>query len=135
MIYMSISGPGSGPDIARAQDSNDYAGKVVRLREDGTIPMDNPFTGRAGYKPAIYTMGHRNGHGLAVNPETDEVWETEQGPNGGDKVNVLHAGSNYGWPLVRYAGDYFGLRISSKPRWQVWKILSLYGCPRSASRG
>jgi glucose/arabinose dehydrogenase len=115
MLYMTISGPGGGPDVSRAQDPNDYAGKVVRLREDGTVPSDNPFFRRAGYKPAIYTMGHRNGHGLAVNPETGELWETEQGPSGGDELNILGAGKNYGWPVVSYGRDYFGPRISGKP--------------------
>lgn len=114
MLYMSISAPGS-PKVRRAQDPNDYGGKVVRLRDDGSIPADNPFVRRAGYKPAIYTMGHRNGHGLAVNPETSEIWETEQGPSGGDELNVLHAGHNYGWPLVSYGRDYWGPRISPEP--------------------
>jgi glucose/arabinose dehydrogenase len=114
MIYMSISAPGS-PDVDRAQDPNDYAGKVVRLRDDGTIPSDNPFVNRLGYKPAIYTLGHRNGHGLAVNPETGEIWQTEQGPSGGDELNVLRAGRNYGWPLVSYGRDYSGRAISSRP--------------------
>jgi glucose/arabinose dehydrogenase len=112
---MSISGPGSGPNVWRAQKPDDYAGKIVRIREDGTIPPDNPFAGRAGYKPGMYTLGHRNGHGLAVNPETGEVWETEQGPNGGDEMNVIHKGRNYGWPLTSYGRDYFGHRISERP--------------------
>jgi glucose/arabinose dehydrogenase len=115
MIYMSISGPGGGPNTGRAQDPNDYAGKVVRLRDDGTVPSDDPFFGRDGYKPAIYTMGHRNGHGLAVNPETGDLWETEQGPSGGDELNILGAGKNYGWPIVSYGRDYLGSRISDKP--------------------
>lgn len=114
MIYMSISAPGS-PDIKRSQDPGDYAGKIVRLRDDGTIPGDNPFVGRAGHKPAIYTLGHRNGHGLAVNPETGEIWESEQGPSGGDELNVLRAGRNYGWPLVSFGRDYWGSRISTRP--------------------
>lgn len=115
MIYMSISGPGSGPDVGRAQKPDDYAGKVVRLHEDGSIPRDNPFVRRAGYKPAIYTLGHRNGHGLAVNPETGDIWETEQGPSGGDEMNIIRRGANYGWPLVSYGRDYFGHRISARP--------------------
>ena len=115
LLYMSISGPGSGPDIKRAQDPGDYAGKIVRLRDDGGIPRDNPFVGRAGYKPGIYTLGHRNGHGLAVNPETGDLWETEQGPSGGDEINIIRRGRNYGWPLVSYGRDYFGHRISSRP--------------------
>jgi glucose/arabinose dehydrogenase len=111
---MSISAPGS-PKSGRAQDPSDYAGKMVRLRDDGTIPENNPFRGRAGYKPAIFTLGHRNGHGLAVNPETGEIWQTEQGPSGGDELNVLHAGKNYGWPLVSYGRDYLGPAISPRP--------------------
>jgi glucose/arabinose dehydrogenase len=113
-LYMSISAPGS-PTIRRAQNPNDYAGKTVRLCDEGGIPDDNPFVGRAGVKPAIFTTGHRNGHGLAVNPETDEIWETEQGPSGGDEINVLRAGRNYGWPIVSYGRDYWGAPISPHP--------------------
>jgi aldose sugar dehydrogenase len=114
MMYVSISAPGS-PQVRRAQDPNDYAGKIVRLRDDGTVPPDNPFVGRAGYKPGIYTMGHRNGHGLAANPETGEMWETEQGPSGGDEVNILRPGHNYGWPVVSFGRDYWGPKISRHP--------------------
>jgi aldose sugar dehydrogenase len=114
MLYMSISGPGS-ESVKRAQKSNDYAGKTVRLREDGSIPEDNPFVGRSGFKAGIFTLGHRNGHGLAANPETGDIWETEQGPNGGDEINVLRAGRNYGWPVVSYGRDYWGMRISPHP--------------------
>ena len=115
MIYLSISGPGSGPDVGRAQDPADYAGKIVRLRDDGTIPGDNPFVHHAGYKAGIFTLGHRNGHGLAVNPDTGELWQTEQGPSGGDEINVLAPGRNYGWPVVSYGRDYWGHRISPRP--------------------
>jgi aldose sugar dehydrogenase len=114
MIYMSISAPGS-PDVQRSQDPGDYAGKIVRLRDDGTVPGDNPFVRRTGYKPGIFTMGHRNGHGLAVNPETGQVWQSEQGPSGGDELNVLGAGRNYGWPVVSFGRDYSGSRISKTP--------------------
>ncbi len=114
MLYMSISAPGS-PSVQRSQDPNDYAGKTVRLRDDGSIPDDNPFVGRAKFKPGIFTSGHRNGHGLAVNPETGDLWETEQGPSGGDEINVLRSGCNYGWPLVSYGRDYWGAPISAHP--------------------
>jgi glucose/arabinose dehydrogenase len=114
MLYMSISAPGS-PKVQRSQDPNDYAGKTVRLHDDGSIPEDNPFVGRAGFQPGIFTMGHRNGHGLAVNPETGELWETEQGPSGGDEMNILRAGRNYGWPVVSYGRDYWGDRVSAHP--------------------
>ena len=91
MMYDLDQRTGS-PQVRRAQDPNDYAGKIVRLRDDGTFPSDNPFVERVGYKPGIYTMGHRNGHGLAANPETGEMWETEQGPSGGDEVDILRPG-------------------------------------------
>lgn len=114
MIYMTISAPGS-PKVQRSQDPGDYAGKVVRLRDDGSVPSDDPFVGRDGYKPAIFTMGHRNGHALAVNPETGEIWATEQGPSGGDELNILHGGRNYGWPFVSFGRDYWGARLSTHP--------------------
>jgi glucose/arabinose dehydrogenase len=114
-LLMTISAPGIGPGIVRSQDPMDYAGKVVRLNDDGTIPSDNPFVGREGYLPGIYTLGHRNGHGLAFNPGTGELWGTEQGPNGGDEVNILKAGKNYGWPLVSNGRDYLGPKISPNP--------------------
>jgi glucose/arabinose dehydrogenase len=103
MLYMTISAPGTGPQVVRSQDPNDYAGKTVRLRDDGSIPPDNPFVGKAGYKPGIFTVGHRNGHSFVVNPETGELWATEQGPDGGDEINIIKAGKNYGWPDVSYA--------------------------------
>ena len=84
----------------RAQDLGDLGGKVVRLRDDGTVPPDNPFVGRAGARPEIFSWGHRNPQGLAVHPETGKIWEVEHGPRGGDELNILKAGANYGWPLA-----------------------------------
>ncbi len=115
MLYMSISASGTGPDVLRSADPNDYAGKTIRLRDDGTIPPDNPFVGRPGYKPAIYTTGHRNGHSMQLNPETGEFWVTEQGPNGGDEINMLKPGADYGWPFVNHGRNYMGPRISESP--------------------
>ena len=114
MLYMTISAPGS-PKVQRSQNPDDYAGKVVRLRDDGSVPDDDPYVHRAGYKPAIFTMGHRNGHALAVNPETGDIWATEQGPSGGDELNILRSGRNYGWPFVSYGRDYWGERLSDRP--------------------
>jgi glucose/arabinose dehydrogenase len=116
MVYMSV-GIGDPPNAARAQDPNDLAGKVLRLRDDGTVPPDNPFVGKQGYRPEIYTMGHRNVLGLVVHPQTGDVWECEAGPNGGDEINVLHAGKNYGWPVVSFGRFYLGPRVTEKP-WQ-----------------
>jgi aldose sugar dehydrogenase len=114
MIYMTV-GIGDPPAAARAQDPNDLAGKVLRLRDDGTVPPDNPFVGRPGYRPEIYTMGHRNALGLAVQPDTGAIWECEDGPNGGDEINVLQPGKNYGWPVVSFGRFYLGPRVSEKP--------------------
>jgi glucose/arabinose dehydrogenase len=116
MVYMTV-GVGDPPGAARAQDPNDLAGKVLRLRDDGTVPPDNPFVGRSGYRPEIFTMGHRNALGLAVQPDTGAIWECEDGPNGGDEVNVLQAGKNYGWPVVSFGRFYLGPRVTEKP-WQ-----------------
>ena len=116
MVYMTV-GVGDLPAAARAQDPNDLAGKVLRLRDDGTVPPDNPFVGRPGYRPEIYTMGHRNALGLAVQPDTGAIWECEDGPNGGDEINVLLPGKNYGWPIVSFGRFYLGPRVTEKP-WQ-----------------
>jgi aldose sugar dehydrogenase len=116
MVYMSI-GIADPPNAARAQDPNDLAGKVLRLKDDGTVPSDNPFVGRSGYRPEIFTMGHRNPLGLMVHPDTGAVWEDEDGPNGGDEVNILLPGRNYGWPVVSNGRFYAGPRVTEKP-WQ-----------------
>jgi glucose/arabinose dehydrogenase len=115
MLYMTISASGTGPDVFRSADPNDYAGKTVRLRDDGTVPPDNPFAGKPGYKPGIYTLGHRNGHSMSLNPETGEFWVTEQGPNGGDEINILKPGADYGWPQTSHGRNYMGPRISESP--------------------
>jgi glucose/arabinose dehydrogenase len=91
-----------------SQDPNSQAGKVLRLNDDGSVPKDNPFVGRAGYKPEVYTLGHRSSLGLAVHPLTGEMWLNENGPNGGDEINILKPGKNYGWPLVSYGRSYQG---------------------------
>jgi glucose/arabinose dehydrogenase len=91
-----------------AQDPTVLAGKVLRLRDDGTVPKDNPFVGKEGYRPEIYTLGHRSSMGLTVHPVTQEVWLSEMGPNGGDEINVLKPGRNYGWPLVSLGRTYPG---------------------------
>jgi glucose/arabinose dehydrogenase len=93
-----------------AQDPNTHRGKVLRLNDDGTAPRDNPFAGRPGYRPEIYSLGHRNQIGLAINPVTGDVWANENGPQGGDEINVILQGRNYGWPLVSFGRDYPGPR-------------------------
>src|SRR5690606_19000284 len=83
-------------------------GKVLRFRDDGSMPDDNPFVGREGYLPEIYTLGHRNSLGLTVHPRSGEIWQSENGPNGGDEINVIEAGRNYGWPIVSLGRTYPG---------------------------
>jgi glucose/arabinose dehydrogenase len=112
-LFMTTGGGGG----TGAQDPNSHAGKVLRLRDDGGVPMDNPFVGRAGYRPEVYTLGHRNSLGLAVQPSTGDIWQNENGPNGGDKINILKPGKNYGWPLVSYGRTYPGPKQSEVP----WK--------------
>jgi glucose/arabinose dehydrogenase len=98
---------GDGFDYkAAAQDLGSDLGKIVRLTRDGAAPADNPFVGRADARPEIWTYGHRNPQGLTRDPVTGDVWEHEHGPRGGDEINKLHAGANYGWPLVTHGIDY-----------------------------
>jgi glucose/arabinose dehydrogenase len=98
---------GDGYDYkAAAQDMGSHLGKILRLTQDGAAPADNPFVGQDGKRPEIWTSGHRNPQGLARDPATGEVWEHEHGPRGGDEVNRLRAGANYGWPLVTHGIDY-----------------------------
>jgi glucose/arabinose dehydrogenase len=92
----------------KAQDLSNHVGKTLRINDDGSVPRDNPFVGRAGARPEIYTYGHRNGYGLAFNPETGVLWQAEIGPMGGDEVNILVPGHNYGWPLVSMGRNYTG---------------------------
>ena len=99
----------------KAQDLSNDVGKVLRLRDDGSIPPDNPFVGRTGAKPEIYTYGHRNTYGLAFHPETGALWQAEIGPMGGDEVNILVPGKNYGWPLVSMGRNYTGTLVSDEP--------------------
>jgi glucose/arabinose dehydrogenase len=91
-----------------AQDPASHSGKILRLNDDGTVPEDNPFVGKAGYRPEIYALGLRNPLGLIVHPKTGELWEADHGPQGGDEVNIVRAGRNYGWPVISYGRAYSG---------------------------
>lgn len=104
-IYMTIGDRG---DMERAQDPGDHAGKTLRLTSDGGVPPDNPFTRRMDALPEVYTIGNRNAQGMTVHPETGEIWQHEHGPRGGDEVNIIEPGANYGWPEVTYGRAYSG---------------------------
>lgn len=103
-LLLAIGDRGAEP--SRAQDPKDHAGKVLRLNADGSVPADNPFVGRADAHPEIYSLGHRNIQGLVVAPGTDQAWSTEHGERGGDELNLIRAGQNYGWPIVTRAREY-----------------------------
>jgi glucose/arabinose dehydrogenase len=109
LLYVTC---GERYQMQRAQNLADLGGKVVRLRDDGTVPPDNPFVGREGARPEIFTYGHRNPQGMAMHPGTGRIWLVEHGPRGGDELNLLKAGANYGWPRATHGIDYSGSTIS-----------------------
>ena len=112
-IYMTVGMPTRHMigDADDAQNPRNHAGKVLRLNDDGTAPSDNPFVEQAEYRPEIYALGIRNALGLFVHPDTGQIWETENGPMGGDEINIIEAGRNYGWPVVSYGRDYSGNQL------------------------
>jgi glucose/arabinose dehydrogenase len=100
-----------------AQDLSHHHGKILRLNEDGSVPADNPFVGRPNVRPEIWTYGNRNPQGLALNPSTGDLWETEHGPQGGDELNLIRPGLNYGWPVITYGVNYrVGTEIGGRVR-------------------
>jgi glucose/arabinose dehydrogenase len=107
MLYMT-TGASNGN---AAQEPGSLRGKILRLRDDGTPAPGNPFEGKTGYRPEIFTMGHRNSLGLALNPVTGDIWNNENGPYGGDEINIIKAGANYGWPKVSFGREYSGPKI------------------------
>jgi glucose/arabinose dehydrogenase len=108
-LFLSMGDHGNFPK--EAQNLGNHIGKIVRVRPDGSAPPDNPFVGRQGAKPEIWSYGHRNAQGLARHPQTGQLWEHEHGPRGGDEVNLIQKGKNYGWPVIGYGIDYSGLKI------------------------
>ena len=117
------------------QDPMNDAGKILRLNDDGTIPKDNPFVGKAGYRPEIYSIGHRTVLGLGFHPTTGALWETENGPQGGDEVNIIQAGKNYGWPLVTYGHDYDGTPLNERPIPQGMVLPMVFWVPSITTSG
>ena len=135
-LFMSIGGATVfGQSDKHAQDPSFYSGKIIRLRDDGSVPADNPFVGRAGYKPEIYSLGHRNVLGLFVHPETGELWASENGPLGGDEINIIRAGKNYGWPLVTYGRQYQGPRVSDRTQMEGMEDPLVFWVPSIAPSG
>lgn len=107
-LYISL---GENNQRPTAQDLDKLQGKVVRLKADGSVPPDNPFVGQAGARPEIWSYGHRNPQGMALNPWSGQIWENEHGPRGGDEINLVQRGKNYGWPLATHGINYSGQPI------------------------
>ena len=102
-LYITLGDRG---EMERAQRPGDHAGSVIRIHDDGGVPGDNPFVGKQGWRPEKYTLGNRNLQGAALHPQTGVLWTHEHGPQGGDEVNVIRAGANYGWPVITYGVQY-----------------------------
>lgn len=109
-LFFSIGERGTKEN---AQNFNNHSGKIHRINADGSIPNDNPFIGKRNVKPEIWTLGNRNPQGLAFNPFTGELWAHEHGPKGGDEVNIIKKGANYGWPIITYGINYNGSIITN----------------------
>ena len=108
-VYLTLGDRG---EMQRAQQPDDHAGSVIRLHDDGRVPKDNPFAGKAGWKPEKFTLGNRNMQGAALHPRTGALWTHEHGPQGGDEINIIRPGVNYGWPVITYGVNYgWGTKI------------------------
>ena len=130
-VYMSTGGRVGDA----AQDPKSLRGKVLRLEDDGSVPADNPFLNHLNYRPEIYTLGHRNTLGLMLHPETGEMWQHENGPNGGDEINILLPGRNYGWPIVSFGRNYSGDRVTEHPTREGLESPLLVWLPAIAASG
>ncbi len=119
----------------QAQNLGNHLGKLIRIRPDGSVPPDNPFVGRAGAKPEIWSYGHRNAQGLALHPATGKPWEHEHGPRGGDEVNIIEKGRNYGWPVIGFGIDYNGAKIHEGTRKDGMEQPVWYWVPSIAPSG
>ncbi len=131
-VYMSTGGRVGDA----AQDPMSLRGKVLRLEDDGSVPADNPFLNRPkSHRPEIYTLGHRNTLGLMLHPETGEIWQHENGPNGGDEINILLPGRNYGWPIISFGRNYSGDRVTEHPTREGLESPLLVWLPAIAASG
>jgi len=117
------------------QDLSKHIGKVVRIERDGSVPADNPFVGRQGVLPEVFSYGHRNIQGAALHPVTGELWTHEHGPRGGDEVNITRAGLNYGWPVITYGREYHGPSIGEGTKKEGMEQPLHYWVPSIAPSG
>ncbi len=136
LLYMGVGGAIRTTSTAQyAQDPLSHYGKVLRLRDDGTVPDDNPFVDNTDYLPEIYSMGHRNQIGLGFNPETNDLWATENAPQGGDEANIIRPGGNYGWPIASYSREYSGVPVTETPWLEEFEIPEIVWWPSIAPSG
>jgi len=131
-LYITVGDRGRR---APAQDLLDHSGKVLRLTDSGAIPPDNPYVGQAGARPEIYTYGHRNPQGIARHPDTGQLWVSEHGPQGGDEINILKPGANYGWPVITYGEEYGGGKIGEGTHKPGMEQPLIYYTPSLATGG
>ena len=122
-------------DRDEAQNLRNHLGKIIRIAPDGSVPPDNPYAGRADARPEIWSFGHRNEQGLAINPASGDLWEIEHGPRGGDEVNIIGKGKNYGWPVIGYGIDYNGARIHASSAREGMEQPVKYWVPSIAPSG
>ncbi|HER40216.1 MAG TPA: PQQ-dependent sugar dehydrogenase [Salinimicrobium catena] len=132
-LYFSVGDRGNRDE--NPQDITRDGGKIYRLNPDGSIPADNPFVGQANAKEAIFSYGHRNPQGMIFNPETNEIWVHEHGPQGGDEINVVKKGANYGWPVVTFGENYDGTPITDQTSGPNFEDPIYYWLPSIAPSG
>ena len=131
-LYIAVGDRG---EMERAQQGSDHAGSIIRLHDDGRIPVDNPFIGNDEIQNEIYTVGNRNPQGLTLHPVTGQVWSSEHGPRGGDEINLIQAGLNYGWPEVTHGINYSGTRITPHAELEGMESPLLHWTPSIAPSG
>ena len=132
-VYLTLGDRG---EMDRAQRPDDHAGSVIRLHDDGRVPRDNPFVNRHGWRPEKFDLGHRNQQGAALHPNTGMLWTHEHGPQGGDEINVIRPGRNYGWPIITYGANYgSGTRIGEGTRKEGMEQPVHYWVPSIAPSG
>jgi aldose sugar dehydrogenase len=131
-LYITVGDRGA---MAEAQNLTNHQGTTIRLHDDGRVPADNPLIDEPGARPEIYTYGNRNAQGMAVHPTTGEVWQNEHGPRGGDEINIVRPGANYGWPLVTHGVDYSGAVITDQTEAEGIQPPFLHWTPSIAPSG
>lgn len=133
LLYISLGDRGHRPN---GQDLSTHPGSIIRVRDDGSVPQDNPFVDKSGARPEIFTYGNRNVQGMTLEPGTGKVWAHEHGPQGGDELNVLRAGTNYGWPIITYGRNYgIGTKIGEGTRKKGMAQPVLHWTPSIAPSG